>query len=118
VEAVARRYGYNGKKGGVYTFTIKPIWEEAFRRLTGLDLKVRYRVLKGIGWNFGTVAEQILRGNPVVLVVGRAGKYRNHAVTVIGFDGSDFIIADNWSLTPQRLAYSDIDFGATINYMG
>ena len=61
---------------------------------------------------------QELRENPVVLSVGRAGKYKNHAVTVIGFEGSDFIIADNWSRYPQRLAYSDIDIGATINYMG
>ena len=59
-----------------------------------------------------------MRENPVVLSVGRAGKYKNHAVTVIGFEGSDFIIADNWSRYPQRLAYSDIDIGATINYMG
>ena len=118
VEAVARRYGYDGKRRGVYTVAIKPIWEEAFKWLTGLERKVRYRFLKGIGWNFGTVAEQIMRENPVVLSVGRAGKYKNHAVTVIGFDGSDFIIADNWSRYPQRLAYSDIDIGATINYMG
>ena len=115
---MARRYGYDGKRRGVYTVAIKPIWEEAFKRLTGLERKVRYRFLKGIGWNFGTVAEQIMRENPVVLSVGRAGKYKNHAVTVIGFEGSDFIIADNWSRYPQRLAYSDIDIGATINYMG
>ena len=38
VEAVARRYGYDGKRRGVYTVAIKPIWEEAFIYLYGIRI--------------------------------------------------------------------------------
>lgn len=111
VEAIAKKYGYNGDKGTNPLVNGK-IFQEAMDIVYGIDIAVCTRYLKGVCWNWETVKKSIDIGNPIILSLWKCGKYKNHTVTIVGYDEDtkELLINDNWSMVKQRIKYDDVSF--------
>lgn len=50
--------------------------------------------------------------------VWKAGKYKDHTITIIGYDTTKraLIVADNWKTSPQILSWNDIGCICSINW--
>ena len=118
IEKIARKYGYTGKKGTDPWF-IRRIFNEVIRKYYFISsAKTNVKYLKGVGFNYDTIRNQIDRCNPVIMNVWNAGKYHNHTITVIGYDTTNktLLVSDNWSTQPQVLRWDDIGLICSINY--
>lgn len=117
-ESVAHLWGYSGTRHGTFSITIKPIWEQVLEAC-GKPGKVAAKYFKGIGYNLGMIQEQLGKGNPVILNVSNINNtsYKNHTITIVGFEGEKLFIYDNWSRVLRQIYYKDISFGSSINYM-
>lgn len=117
-EHTAHLWGYSGTEHGTFSVTIKPIWEQVFEAC-GQPKKVAARFFKGIGYNLNTIQEQLTKGNPVVLSVVKINKtsYKNHTITIVGFEDEKLFIYDNWSKILRQINYKDISFNSSINFM-
>lgn len=112
VEEVARKYGYTGTKG-TNPLVIRSVFTKAWQKVLFDDRsRIKSKYLKGVCWDFVTIKELIDEGTPAILSFWKAGKYKNHSVTVIGYNttGEKILIADNWSATPQWIAVKDVSF--------
>ena len=117
VERIAKSLGYDGESGGLWVNSIKPLYEQTLQHF-GLKGTATRRYIKGIGYTFNTIKNQIDMGNPVILSVEdvRGTKYKRHTVVVVGYDNDSLIIYDNWDLNAHKIKYSAIDIGAVITY--
>ena len=74
---------------------------------------------KNIGYNFNTIKDLIDKDIPVILSVWKCEKYKNHTVTIFGYDEEtqELIISDNWVTWATRIKYKNISTISSINYM-
>ena len=115
IEKIARKYGYTGIKG-TSPFKIAKIFEESYFELFNDKIQNRGIYLKGLGYNFNTIKNQIDLNKPVILSLWSSPKYKNHTITVIGYkDNNTLIINDNWSIKQTEIAYKDISLISSIN---
>lgn len=115
VELIAKKYGYNSDKGTNPLMNGK-IFREAAECVYDIDICTYGKYLKGLGWNWDTVKKSLDVGNPVILSLWKCGKYKNHTVTIIGYDEvkKQFIINDNWGTKEVAINYSDISFISSV----
>lgn len=119
VEKIARKYGYTGTKG-TNPLVIRTVFTQAWQSVLHQDNpKSKSLYLKGVCWNFAHVKALIDKGIPVIFSFWKVGKYKDHSVTVIGYNtaGEKILIADNWSKTPQWISYRDISFISSLVYI-
>ena len=115
VEKIASKYGYTGTKG-TSPFKIAKIFEESYFELFNDKIQNRGIYLKGLGYNFNTIKNQIDLNKPVILSLWSSPKYKNHTITVIGYkDNNTLIINDNWSIKQTEIIYKDISLISSIN---
>ena len=119
VERIAKNYWYNGTTFGVFGGFIKYIYSMCLGYFLNTKINVTMRVIKGLGYNFNTIINQIDQEHPVLLALSKASIYKNHTVAAIGYnkDKQQLYIADNWVDHPVILNYSDIGLITTINYV-
>lgn len=117
-EKTAHLWGYSGTKHGTFSVTIKPIWERVLEAC-GHPRKVTAKFVKGIGYSLNTIQEQLTKGNPVILNVVKINNtlYKNHTITVVGFEGEKLFVYDNWSRVLRQIYYKDISISSSINYV-
>ena len=117
-ESTARLWGYSGTKWGTWSSTIKPIWETVLAQC-GKPEKVAARYFKGLGYSLQTIQEQISKGNPVILSVSKISNtlYKNHTITVVGYEGERLFVYDNWSRVLRQIYYKDISFNSSVNFV-
>lgn len=115
VEKVARKHGYTGSKG-TSPFKIAKIFEESYFELFHDKIQNRGIYLKGLGYNFNTIKNQIDAKKPVILSLWSSPKYKDHTITIIGYTSNNsLIINDNWSTKQTEIAYKDISLISSIN---
>lgn len=115
VEKTARKYGYTGIKG-TSPFKISKIFEESYFTLFNDKIQNRGIYLKGLGYNFNTIKNQIDAKKPIILSLWSSPKYKDHTITVIGYTSDNsLIINDNWSIKQTEIAYKDISLISSIN---
>lgn len=117
VESIGKKYGYRGNRG-TNSFMIKPIFDKSLEALSNKKYSTKVGYLKGIGYNFNTIKTLIDKNIPIILSFWKCEKYSNHTITIIGYNDEtkDLIIADNWSVRPQKINYNNISFISSINY--
>lgn len=118
VEKIALKYGYDGNKKGTYPIFIKKILNEVCSTKS-----VSTKILKGIGYNYDTIKEQIDKKNPIILSLYKSGNdsYTNHSVTIIGYieyNGVRMLaVADNWCKSCSYIDYDELSIISQINYL-
>lgn len=113
VEAVAKKYGYEGKKKGTNPLFIKKILVAAAKKL---GIKTNAYVLYGTNlyWSFQTVKKLVAKNKPSILSLYKdnRGYYEDHTVTIVGYievvtaEGHVYHflkVADNWYKTMDNL---------------
>lgn len=117
-EKVAHLWGYSGTKWGTWSSTIKPIWEAVLDQCNKPS-KVAARYFKGLGYSLQTIQEQISKGNPVILSVSKISNtlYKNHTITIVGYEGEKLFVYDNWSRILRQIYYKDISFNSSVNFV-
>lgn len=111
VEQIAKKYGYNEDRGTSPLVNGK-IFQEAMDIVCGIDISAYSKYLKNVCWNWDTIKKSIDVGNPIILSFWKCGKYKNHTVTVVGYDedSKELIINDNWCVIMRRIKYDDVSF--------
>ena len=95
---------------------IAKIFEESYFELFNNKIQNQGIYLKGLGYNFNTIKNQIDLNKPVILSLWSSPKYKNHTITVIGYkDNNTLIINDNWSIKQTEIIYKDISLISSIN---
>ena len=117
-ERIAHLWGYSGTKWGTWSSTIKPIWEAVLDQCNK-PRKVAARYFKGLGYSLQTIQEQISKGSPVILSVNKISNtlYKNHTITIVGYEGEKLFVYDNWSRILRQIYYRDISFNSSVNYV-
>lgn len=117
VESIGKKYGYSGNRG-TNPFMIKMIFDKSLEALSSKKYSTKVGYLKGVGYNFNTIKNLIDKDIPIILSFWKCEKYSNHTITIIGYDDEteDLIVADNWSVRPQKINYNNISFISSINY--
>ena len=117
VEKIARKYGYTGEKGTDPWF-IRTIYNKILNKFIHKNAKSNVRYLKNVGFTYEFICRLIDQSKPVIMSVWKAGKYKNHTITVIGYNTTKraLIVADNWKTSPQTLSWDDIGCICSINW--
>ena len=122
IEAIARRYGYDGEKRGTYPLTVRRIMSE-FLDCSHMTGTARSSYGKGIGWRWATVKRLIAQQTPVILNLWNDGRgyYRNHTVTVIGVEeyrkDRFLLVLDNWNESISLIDYRKLSTISSINWV-
>lgn len=118
-ELTAHMWGYSGSLYGTFAVTIRPIWGQVFE-ICGHPKKVRVKYIKGVGYNLGTIQEQLVKGNPVILSFTKINNtlYKHHTVTLVGFEGDKLFLYDNWDTIMRQVRYKDISINSSVVYVG
>lgn len=113
VETIAKAYGYGVH--GTNPLAIKPV----LQRLANLYaiFGVPKMMLFKSNRVLNEIRKQLDSGNPVVMNVHKAGKYKNHSVLIVGYIEDRLVINDNWTKTPQTVAWSEVSRIMSINYL-
>ena len=122
IEAIARRYGYDGDTRGTNPLTVRRIMAD-FLRAQHMTGTARSGYGKGIGWRWDTVKRLIARQTTVILNLcddGR-GYYHDHTVTVIGVEeyGKDrfLLVLDSWNESISLIDYRKLSTISSINWV-
>lgn len=117
VVIIAKRYGYEGNKG-TNPLYIKKIYDEVLHKYVNSIARSKSRYLKYIGFTFDSVCSLIDKGIPVIMSLWRAGIYKNHTITIIGYNKEKryLIIADNWGVRSKTLEWGKISIISSINW--
>ena len=122
IEAIARRYGYDGEKRGTNPLTVRRIMAD-FLRAQHMTGTARSGYGKGIGWRWANVKRLIARQTPVILNLwcdGR-GYYHDHTVTVIGVEeyrkDRFLLVLDNWNESISLIDYKKLSIISSINWV-
>ena len=119
VESIAeKKYCYNEARGTNPLF-IKNILNDSLKHYSNKKYSTKSKYLKNIGYNFNTIKDLIDKDIPVILSVWKCEKYKNHTVTIFGYDEEtqELIISDNWVKWATRIKYKNISTISSINYM-
>lgn len=122
IEAIAKRYGYDGKKCGTSPLTVRKILSDILKLLHKSG-KPKSAYAKGIGWNFSLVKRLVSGGTPVVLNLWNDGRgyYHDHTVTIIGTEeykkNRFLLVYDNWSLGVSLIDYQKLCVISSINWV-
>lgn len=119
VEEVAKKYFYNGDRGGTIPFFIKAIID----KVAGVNSKRGYG--KGIGYNWEKIRTLIHQNKPIILSIASDGRnyYKNHSVTIVGYNqynnGKIRLLAvyDNWHKEISYIDYNRLSVISSINYI-
>lgn len=119
VETVAKKYFYNGDRGGTIPFFIKNIID----KVGGVNSKSAYG--KGIGFTWDKIKTLIHQNKPIILSVACDGRnyYKNHSVTIVGYNqylsGKVRLLAvyDNWRKEIAYIDYNRLSVISSINYI-
>ena len=122
IEAIARRYGYDGEKRGTNPLTVRRIMVDCLRaqHRTGT---ARSAYGKGIGLRWATVKRLIARQTPVILNLWNDGRgyYHDHTVTVIGVEeyrkDRFLLVLDNWNESVSLIDYKKLSIISSINWV-
>ena len=118
VSEVAKKYFYDPNKMGTLPFFIKNI----FDKFLG-DRKSHSRYLKGIGFNWNTIKNEINKNNPIILSMLNDGRgyYKSHSVVIVGYKEYNstqmLMIYDNWHLNISYIDYKKLNCISCINYL-
>lgn len=117
VESIAKQYGYTGDRGTDPWF-IRTIYNKLLNKFIHSNAKSNVRYLKNIGFTYEFICKLIDQRKPVIMSVWKAGKYKDHTITVIGYNNTKraLIVADNWKTSPQILNWNDIGCICSINW--
>ena len=122
IEAIARRYGYDGEKRGTNPLTVRRIMAD-FLRAHHMTGTARSEYGKGIGWRWATVKRLIARQTPVIMNLWNDGRgyYRDHTVTVIGVEeyrkDRFLLVLDNWNESVSLIDYKKLSIISSINWV-
>ena len=122
IEAIARRYGYDGEKRGTNPLTVRRIMADflSTQHMTGT---ARSGSGKGIGWRWATVKRLIARQTPVILNLWNDGRgyYHDHTVTVTGVEeyrkDRFLLVLDNWNESISLIDYRKLSTIYSINWV-
>ena len=122
IEAIARRYGYDGEKRGTNPLTARRIMADflSSKHMTGT---ARSGYGKGIGWRWDTVKRLIARQTPVILNLWNDGRgyCDDDTVTVIGV--KDYrkdmflLVLDNWNESISLIDYRKLSIISSIKWV-
>lgn len=92
---------------------------DSLKHFSNKKYSTKSKYLKNIGYNFNTIKDLIDKDIPVILSVWKCEKYKNHTVTIFGYDEEtqELIISDNWVKWATRIKYKNISIISSINYM-
>lgn len=122
IEAIARKYGYDGEKYGTNPLTVRRIMRD-FLQHWNMPGKPRSAYGKGVGWNFSTIKHLIHGKAPVVLNLWDDGRgyYHDHSVTIIGAEEYErarfLIVLDNWNASMSLIDYKKLSVISSINWV-
>ena len=117
VESIAKKYGYTGDKGTDPWF-IRTIYNKILNKFIHKNAKSNVRYLKNVGFTYEFICRLIDQCKPVIMSVWKAGKYKDHTITIIGYNTAKrtLIVADNWKTSPQILSWNDVGCICSINW--
>lgn len=125
VEAIDKKYGYNGSFGTI-PLLINRIFKQAEKQLGVNSVKWSSGYIKGLGFSFGTIVQQINLQHPLILSISNDGRgyYKSHSVTVVGYmvfrvNGKlqRFLrLQDNWNKEQTYLDFECLNRLCSINY--
>lgn len=122
IEAIARRYGYDGDTRGTNPLTVRRIMAD-FLRAQHMTGTARSAYCKGICWRWDTVKRLIARQTPVILNLWDDGRgyYHDHTVTVIGVEeyrkDRFLLVLDNWNESVSLIDYKKLSIISSINWV-
>ena len=122
IEAIARRYGYDGEKRGTNPLTVRRIMAD-FLRAHHMTGTARSGYVKGICWRWDTVKRLIARQTTVILNLWDDGRgyYHDHTVTVIGVEeyrkDRFLLVLDNWNESISLIDYRKLSTISSINWV-
>lgn len=77
------------------------------------QIKVKARYTRFL-FNMKTIRRLIDKNIDVLLCLQKHPKYKNHTVNVIGYEGTDLIIYDNWDKEMHSIPFSEVHISASI----
>ena len=111
VEAIARRYGYNGSNG-TNPVVIRKVYQESLL-VFGIPYHVTSKYMKGIGFTWNFIKDKIDHSNnPILLNLWKDGRnyYYSHSVVIVGYANTYnkkfLVVYDNWI---KNYSYIDYD---------
>ncbi len=126
VEYIARKHGYNGKRG-TFSITIKSIYEKALTFFRCKRQKTNWCVFKPF-ISINKIMKAINDGQPVILNLLNDGRhyYHNHTVLVVGYKGVKinnekdlkyFLqVYDNWNKETTYIDWQKLGYIFSINF--
>jgi hypothetical protein len=116
---VADKYFYSPNKFGTIPIFINNIIDRVF------NVKSEKKYLKGIGFSWKTIKNNIDNGIPMILSVYNDGRnyYMNHSVVLVGYmeysHGAQMLVVfDNWSKETSFIDYKKMSRISCLNYIG
>ena len=114
---VADKYFYSPNKFGTIPIFINNIIDKVF------NVKSEKKYLKGIGFSWKTIKNNIDNGVPMILSVYNDGRnyYMNHSVVLVGYmeysHGAQMLVVfDNWSKETSFIDYKKMSRISCLNY--
>ena len=86
------------------------------------NVKSQVRYLKGVGYNWNIIKNNIQNNIPMILSLWNDGRnyYKNHSVIIVGFNEFKtkkiLTVYDNWHETLSYIDYDKLSIISCINY--
>ena len=115
VETVAKKHFFTAKTGTAVVL-IKSIIDKTF------STKSHSKYLKGIGFNWFNIKNNIKNNIPMILSTNNDGRnyYKNHTVIIVGYKEYNLtrllVVYDNWNNTYSYIDYDILSIFSAINY--
>lgn len=125
VEQTAKKYFYKEEKG-TNPLLIQRIYNLCLAYF-GIKYKNNTKYLKGIGYTFKFIKQEIDAGRPIVLSLNSANNkfYQDHSITIVGYRELKYNnktvrfldVYDNWYKALSYVDFEDLSLISSINYL-
>ena len=119
VEAIARKYGYNGING-TNPIVIKQVYQKSLKTFQ-IPYVVNSRYMKGIGFTWNFIKDRIDHSNnPILLNLWKDGRnyYYSHSVVIVGYANTYnkkfLVVYDNWIKDYSYIDYDKLSLISSI----
>lgn len=129
VEAIAKKYGYNGDTHGTPSLAIRKILDEAYKEF-GFVQSAKEKCFKNLGYTYKFIKSRLDMSIPLILSLWNDGRdfYKDHSVTVVGYrtyrltkgdkkvDCPTLMVYDNWVKTTSYIDFTQLGIISSIIY--